>query len=138
MIRTRLAGIAAVLFVTAFVVAADWPQWRGPSRDGVSKETGLLKEWPSGGPQLIWQVKELGDGYSTPSVVGERLYVMSSTGTDNEMVKCLNTANGKEIWSARIGKVGPNTQGNNYPGPRSTPTVDGDRLYVLGSDGDLE
>ena len=82
-------------------------------------------------------MKDLGDGYSAPAVVGDRLFVMSSTGMENEMVKALATANGKEIWSTRIGNVGPNTPGNNYPGPRSTPTLDGDRLYVLGSDGDL-
>jgi outer membrane protein assembly factor BamB len=125
----------AVLSVA--LTAADWPQWRGPNRDGISQETGLLKEWPSGGPKLVWQVKDMGDGYSTPAVVGSRLYVMSSTGMDNEMVKALSTTDGKEIWSVKIGKVGPNTPGNNYPGPRCTPTVDGERVYVLGSDGDL-
>jgi outer membrane protein assembly factor BamB len=133
----RFAALFVSLLTVAILCAADWPQWRGPNRDGISKETGLLKEWPSGGPKLLWQVKNLGDGYSTPAVVGDRLYVMSSKGMDDEFVKALNGSDGKELWSVRIGKVGANTPGNNYPGPRSTPTVDGDRLYVLGSDGDL-
>jgi hypothetical protein len=56
-------------------VAVDWPQWRGPERTGISSETGLLADWPTGGPKLIWQVKNIDDGYSTPSVVGDRLPV---------------------------------------------------------------
>ena len=117
-------------------VAADWPQWRGPQRDGVSKETGLLKEWPAGGPRLVWQVNDLGEGYSTPAVVGDRLYLLSNKGTDDESVHALNAADGKPVWATRLGKVGPN-QGPQYPGARTTPTVDGDLLYALGSDGDL-
>ena len=116
--------------------SADWPQWRGPERNGISKETGLLKEWPKEGPKLLWQRKDLGSGYSTPSVVGERLYLMSNQGMESESVQALNVKDGKEIWSVRIGKVGPN-EGPQYPGSRSTPTVDGSVLYALGSDGDL-
>jgi outer membrane protein assembly factor BamB len=121
----------------ALLTAADWPQWRGPNRDGISTETGLLKQWPAGGPKLVWQVKDLGDGYSAPAVVGDRLYDISSKGDDNEFVQALSTRDGSKLWSTRIGGVGPNTPGNNYPGSRSTPTVDGDRIYALGSDGDL-
>jgi outer membrane protein assembly factor BamB len=134
--------VFCVCLVLAFISlafvsrAADWPQWRGPSRDGVSKEVGLLKQWPESGPKLLWQVKDLGDGFSTPAVVGERLYVLASSGDDNEMAKALSIVDGKEIWSTRLGNVGPN-KGPNYPGARSTPTVDGDQIYVLGSDGDL-
>lgn len=124
------------LFSAALALAADWPQWRGPNRDGVSAETGLLKEWPKDGPKLLWQIHDLGSGYSTPAVVGDRLYVISNTGMDDEHVQALSAADGKTIWSTKIGKVGPN-QGMNYPGARSTPTVEGDVLYALGSDGDL-
>jgi len=116
--------------------SADWPQWRGPQRDGISKETGLLKEWPKDGPKLLWQRKDLGSGYSTPSVVGDRLYVISNQGMENESVQALNVKDGKETWSVRIGKVGPN-EGPQYPASRSTPTVEGQVLYALGSDGDL-
>jgi len=132
----RLLFALFVCLTPAFI-AADWPQWRGPNRDGVSKEAGLLKEWPEGGPKLIWQVKDLGDGYSAPAVVGDRLYVMNSKGMDSDSVQARSTADGKTIWSTSIGGVGPNTPGNNYPGSRSTPTVEGDRVYAIGSDGDV-
>ena len=116
---------------------SDWPQWRGPARDGTSKETGLLKQWPAGGPKLLWQVNDIGDGYATPVVVGSRLYVMSNRGMDNEFVQALSTQDGKVIWTTRVGNVGNPDQEPNYPKARSTPTVDGNSLYALGSDGDL-
>ena len=81
--RKHFAALVALFTAAALVTAADWPQWRGPNRDGVSKETDLLKEWPSGGPKLLWQVKDLGDGYSTPAVVSDRLYVLASSGMDD-------------------------------------------------------
>ena len=117
--------------------AADWPQWRGPDRTGISQETGLLKEWPEGGPKLLWQTNDLGGGYSTPSIVGERLYLISNEGNEAEFVRALGVADGKEIWSTKIGKVGKPDQNPPYPGSRSTPTVDGDLIYALSSDGDL-
>src|SRR4051794_14453453 len=116
-------------------VAEDWPQWRGPQRNGISKEAGLLKEWPKEGPKLLWEVKDIGNGYSTPSVVGDRIYLMSNRG-DEESVRALDVKDGKTAWSTPAGKVGAN-RGPQYPGTRSTPTVDGDVLYALGSDGDL-
>ena len=128
--------VIATLFITASASADDFPQWRGPNRNGISKETGLLREWPKEGPKLIWQVKDIGDGYSTPAVVGERLYLMSNRGTDDEFVQALSTKDGQQIWKTTVGKVGPN-RGPQYPGARSTPTVDGEFLYALGSNGDL-
>ena len=116
--------------------AADWPQWRGPDRNGISAETGLLTEWPTEGPPLVWQAKDIGDGYSTPAVVGNRLYLISNEGTDDEYLQALSTADARQIWRARIGKSGPN-KGPQYPGARSTPTVDGALVFALGSDGDL-
>jgi outer membrane protein assembly factor BamB len=116
--------------------AADWPQWRGPNRDGISKETGLLKDWPANGPTLLWHQKEIGSGHSTPSIVGERIYLVSNKGVEDEFVHALEVKDGTQAWSTRIGKVGAN-EGPQYPGSRSTPTVDGDLLYALGSDGDL-
>src|SRR5262245_24236528 len=84
------------LVATFAAVADDWPQWRGPHRDGISRETGLLKQWPKEGPKLLWQVKDLGGGYSTPSVVGQRLYVIANKGLADEYVKALNVKDGKE------------------------------------------
>ena len=116
---------------------SDWPQWRGPDRNGTSKETGLLKQWPKEGPKLLWQVNDIGDGFSTPSVVGNRIYLMSNRGMENEFVQALSTKGGKVIWTARVGNVGNPNQNPPYPKARSTPTVDGNFIYALGSDGDL-
>lgn len=128
---------AVVCLCVISVSAADWPQWRGPERSGVSNEKGLLKQWPAGGPKLLWQVNDLGDGYSTPVVVGSRIYLMSNHGMDNEFVQALSVENGKAIWTTRVGNVGNPNQNPPYPKARSTPTVDGNFLYALGSDGDL-
>lgn len=117
--------------------AGDWPQFRGPDRTGISEETGLLREWPADGPQLVWQIDGLGGGYSGPAVVGDRIYLINNQGNDNEFVHARSTSDGGEIWSTRIGAVGNPQQRPPYPGARSTPTVDGDFVYVLGSDGDL-
>ena len=136
-VRCAPALLTALLLIASNARADDWPQWRGPNRDGVSKETGLLKKWPQGGPKLLWQASDLAGGYSAPAVVGERVYLLSSQGEADEFVQARNVSDGKIAWSVRIGKVGPNTRAMNYPGSRSTPTVVGDVLYALGSDGDL-
>jgi outer membrane protein assembly factor BamB len=133
--RCLLLFVMVGLFSLA-TQAADWPQWRGPQRNGISRETGLLKVWPKEGPQLVWHAKDIGHGYSTPAVVGNRLYLMCNQGSDDEFVQALNVADGKQVWSTRVGKVGPN-RGPQYPGARSTPTVDGQLTFALGSDGDL-
>jgi len=116
---------------------SDWPQWRGPERNGISRESGLLKQWPASGPKLLWQVNAIGDGYSTPAVVGKRIFLMSNHGMENEFAQALSTKDGKPIWTTRVGNVGNPNQNPPYPKARSTPTVDGDSVYVLGSDGDL-
>jgi outer membrane protein assembly factor BamB len=126
-----------VVLLAGLTFAADWPQWRGPNRDGLSQETGLLQQWPADGPKLVWQKKDIGTGYSTPAVVGDRVYLLNSRGNENEFVSALNVADGSEVWQTRIGNVGNPNQQPSYPGSRSTPTVDGDSIYVLGSDGDL-
>jgi outer membrane protein assembly factor BamB len=125
----------SIALVSLVAAAADWPQWRGPQRNGISRETGLLSQWPEEGPKLLWRIEVLGDGYSTPAVVGDRLYLMSNK-DDEEFVHALSVKDGAEIWSIRIGKVGAN-RGPQYPGARSTPTMDGELFYALGSDGDL-
>src|SRR6185436_14189534 len=93
---TALVTITGLLLAIRFSATAnDWPQWRGPQRNGVSQETGLLKEWPKDGPKLQWKATEIGSGYSTPAVVGERLYVLANEGLDNEFVEALDAGNGK-------------------------------------------
>jgi outer membrane protein assembly factor BamB len=112
--------------------AADWPQWRGPKRDGVSSETGLQKSW-SGTPKSLWQVKTLGEGYGSLAVLNGRLYVQGAQ-EGRSTVFCLNAADGKTLWSTPIG---PRLDQDRGPGVRSTPTIDGDRLYALTENGDL-
>jgi outer membrane protein assembly factor BamB len=130
-----IALLSCLTTQTSF--ATDWPQWRGANRDGISEEKGLLKEWPKDGPKLVWQVKDIGAGFSTPAIAGERIYVMANEGTNNEFVEALSVSDGKKIWSTTIGKVGNPDQNPSYPAARSTPTVEGDKIYALGSDGDL-
>jgi outer membrane protein assembly factor BamB len=128
----RLAIAAALLLLTPAVATADdWPQFRGINRDGISGETGLLEKWPEGGPKLLWRFDDLGSGYSSVAVVGDRVYTAGGKG-GNFVVFALSTG-GKKLWETPIGRTG----GGGYAGPRSTPTVDGDHLYVLGDEGDL-
>jgi outer membrane protein assembly factor BamB len=129
--------VVALTLAAGAALGADWPQWRGPKRDGKSEEKGLLKQWPEGGPKLLWQVRDAGGGYSTPAVVGERLYLLGNRGNEEEFVQARAVADGKVLWTTPIGKVGNPQQQPSYPGARSTTTVDGDVLYALGSDGDL-
>src|SRR5262249_14249152 len=111
----------------------DWPQWRGPDRTDVSTETGLLKEWPKDGPPLAWKVSGVGEGFSTPSVAAGRVFLMGAIDSD-ERVIALNEDDGRQLWSRRIG---PASEAGGFKGPRSTPTVDGNRLYALGVRGEL-
>src|SRR3989442_12093827 len=122
------------LFFAFSATANDWPQWRGPQRNGISQETGLLKEWPPQGPKLRWQIKESGSGYSTPAVAGERLYLLGNEGLQNEFVQALAVKDGKPVWQTPLGKVGNPNQDPKFPAARSTPTLDGDLLYALGPD----
>src|SRR5829696_6435810 len=113
--------------------AANWPQWRGPNRDGISKETGLLKQWPAEGPPLAWKATGAGRGYSSFSISNGKLYTMGLRG-DREFVIAFDVATGKEAWATPHGSAFRNDRGD---GPRGTPTIDGDRLYALGGNGDL-
>jgi outer membrane protein assembly factor BamB len=128
-------SLAAVSTVVAVIRADDWPQWRGPDRTGISKETGLLKEWPEGGPKLAWKAEKLGTGYSSPAVVNGVVYTQTTRG-GKEYAVALDEKTGKEKWATELGMVGENKMVQ-YPGTRATPTVDGDRLYCLASDGEL-
>ena len=128
--------VALVLSVCS-ALAEDWPQWRGPQRNGVSQETGLLKEWPVAGPKLLWKLNNIGSGFSTPAVVGDRFYFLSNEGLENEFVAARSVKDGKPLWTVRIGNVGNPKQNPSYPAARSTPTIEGEFLYALSSDGDL-
>ncbi len=113
--------------------ADDWPQWRGPQRDGLSRETGLLQSWPEAGPKQLWVSREVGLGYSGMAVVGDTLYTLGAE-QDNEFLAALNVADGSVKWKVSLGPVLSNGWGD---GPRSTPTVDGDHVFALSGPGQL-
>lgn len=113
--------------------AADWPQWRGPHRDGASGDTGLLKAWPEGGPSRVWMFSACGEGYGGPAVVGDRLYI-NGTRDDKEVLLALDVATGQEQWMAPIGDIYEEGHGN---GPRSTPAVDGELVFTIGGRGNI-
>lgn len=114
--------------------AADWPTFRGgPERTDLSGETGLLKEWPADGPKQAWLNKDVGLGYSGVAVVGGTLYTLGARDAVEYLI-AVDTATGKEKWSAEVGALLTNNWGN---GPRSSPTVDGGKVYGLGGKGDL-
>jgi outer membrane protein assembly factor BamB len=108
----------------------DWPQWRGPRRDGVAPETGLLASWPEKGPPEVWHAAA-GSGYSSVVVAGGRAFTMFREG-DQEVVVCWDAVTGKERWRFPYDCPYSNDQGS---GPRSTPAVDGDLLYTVGATG---
>jgi outer membrane protein assembly factor BamB len=112
----------------------NWPQFRGPNRDAKCAETGLLNEWPEEGPPLLWMLDGLGKGYSTVSIAGGKLFTMGDLPDDEgegaQFVLAFDLESRDPLWVAHVGLP-------HHDGPRCTPTVDGDRLYALGTDGDL-
>ena len=117
----------------ASAVIDDWPQWRGPRRDGVSAEKGLLRRWPAGGPPQAWQATGAGEGYSSFAVAGGRLFTLGARG-GTEYVVAFDAESGRRLWESANGRRFENDRGS---GPRATPTVDGDRVYAFGASGDL-
>jgi outer membrane protein assembly factor BamB len=128
--------IAINLFSTCvFGAGDDWPQWRGPQRDGHSPDTGLLKRWPAGGPKLLWKATGLGGGYTNVSVVGDRVFLMGDKGDSNFAI-ALNRVDGQPLWTAKVGKAGAPGWGG-FAGPRCTPTVAGDLVFAVGQYGEV-
>lgn len=127
-----LAATATVA-LSGQAAPGDWPQWRGPSRSGISSETGLLRQWPAAGPPRVWSTSNLGAGFGSLSVRGDRIFVQGMRNSQS-VVSALNRADGKLVWVRALGAAGDNYMGS---GPRGTPTVDGDRLYALSESGDL-
>ncbi len=133
-----LIGLCLVTAIggTALGADGDWPQFRGPNRDQKCTETGLLKQWPEAGPKLLWKAKGLGRGFSTVSIADGRILTMGDIDKDGQESQCviaLDLASQKLLWSTRIGPPHPGGDG----GPRCTPTVDGELVYAIGTDGDL-
>jgi outer membrane protein assembly factor BamB len=141
--KVTIRRLAAVLVPAALVLSLpvvvsnmapdDWPQWRGPNRDGISAAKGLLKQWPAAGPPLAWKTTGAGDGYSSFSAANGRLYTLGARGS-TEYVIAFDAATGKRVWETKNGNRFNNDRGD---GPRGTPTVEGNRLYAFGASGDL-
>lgn len=138
--RARVFLSAVVLLGASLLPAAgadpaasvDWPRFRGPQQDGISPEKGLLRGWPEGGPKVVWK-RPIGGGFSNVAVVGDAVYTMTVEG-ESETAYRLREADGAVVWQVALGPVFPEMFGN---GPRSTPTVDGDVVYVLSATGRL-
>jgi outer membrane protein assembly factor BamB len=128
-----LAG-ALLLSACHLAAAADWPQFLGPERDGVSPATGLRLSWPAAGPPVVWQ-RQVGEGFSAPVVQGRRLILFHRVG-DEELVECLDAQTGKEQWkfSYRSQYEDDFGKGN---GPRATPVIAGNRVFTVGAEGML-
>lgn len=136
----RLRSVFSMSFLIASVIASEglgqqpnWPQWRGPERDGISKETGLLKSWPAGGPKRDWMFENCGTGFGGPAVVDGRIYIMGARGGEDFLL-CLDSAKGTEIWRASMGDALKNDWAD---GSRGTPSVVEGRVYALSGSGTL-
>ncbi|MDZ4818701.1 MAG: PQQ-binding-like beta-propeller repeat protein [Planctomycetota bacterium] len=162
MLRTKLShrSIARILLAAALAVAiymllptwqsagakdssptrakatkpGDWPEWRGPMRDGKSIETGLLTEWPADGPELIWKADGIGEGFSSVSLQNGKIYTVGNTDDKTMSVTALRAADGEKIWTAPVAEAYFHGNGD---GPRSTPTLDGNLLYLITPQGDV-
>jgi outer membrane protein assembly factor BamB len=113
--------------------ASEWPQWRGPNRDGISPDTGLLQEWNSKQPKLLWTADGLGGGYASVSVARGRIYTTGNQPAGQAVI-CLSAFDGKVLWKHSITTSVPK---HGYPGTRCTPSLDGDRLYAIATSGKI-
>jgi outer membrane protein assembly factor BamB len=127
----RRLPLVLTLILVFTATAADWPQWRGPNRDGISGETGLLPSWPSGGPKVVWRINGLGVGYSSFSIVGGRMYTQGQRGKQ-EFVLALDVKTGNKLWETVTSRDYENDRGS---GPRGTPTFDNGKLYAMTGEG---
>ncbi|HLN21778.1 MAG TPA: PQQ-binding-like beta-propeller repeat protein [Bacteroidales bacterium] len=118
--------------LTSGVSAQDWPQFLGPNRNGSSPQKGLLRKWPSGGPEVLWTVN-VGPGYGGPVIKGDKVYMLDREDRTGDIMRCFDFNTGKELW--RYSYEAPGTI--QYPGSRSVPFIDENRVYSCGPYGDL-
>jgi outer membrane protein assembly factor BamB len=123
----RSTVTATTQTVSTPVASFDWPQWRGPNRDGISTETGLLKRWPDGGPRELWRTQGLGQGYASVAIANGKIFSLGRLKRQTHIV-AMDVAGGKVLWTVPVGSGDK---------PNSTPTVDGDLVYGLSRGGDL-
>src|SRR5947208_2411082 len=132
--RNRNLSIPLVLNALSLMIAScasaqDWPQWRGANRDAKAPDFKAPKEWPKELAQK-WKVA-VGDGVATPALVGDKLYVFSRQ-EGNEITRCLNAADGKEIWQEKYESLGATGPAQGFSGPRSSPIVTGGKVVTIG------
>lgn len=130
--------LACPALILSFNAMADWPQWRGPERDGQASKQTLLQEWPEGGPPVAWEFASAGGGYSSAAVADGKLYTLGSDESGCSLI-CIDAVTGKKLWNERFSRSGTD---DDYMhgwggGPRSTPTVDGNQVFVLSDVGVL-
>ncbi|MHC4566583.1 MAG: PQQ-binding-like beta-propeller repeat protein [Planctomycetota bacterium] len=131
-LQISILGVAISLLAST-CRAGDWPQWRGPNRDGICTETGLLKSWPEDGPKLLWELAGLGRGYSSLAIVDGRFYTMGDVSVESGKKQCIlayDLSTHERLWAAEVGKT-------HDDGPRCTPTVDGGLVYAVGTEGNV-
>ena len=129
----RITFLVGLFSLPAVAADADWPQFRGPKRDGISPDKNLLKSWPTDGPSLAWKSDDVGIGFSSVAVVGD-LVVTLGDRQDGCHLVAVSRKDGKQVWDSKVGAKG---DGGGYRGSRGTPTVDGDRVYALCPRGEL-
>jgi len=127
--------LALLLSLPLALFAADWPQWQGPNRDNINPEKGLVATFPAGGPKQLWLATDCGVGFSSPTTVGDRLYLLGTAGTD-EVIHCLDVKTGKAAWP-RPTVLGPIRDDKRGEGPRGSVTIDGALVYGMGGKGNL-
>jgi len=130
-----MTALTLLAVLSTSLVQSDWPQWLGADRENRSKETGLLQTWPEGGPKQAWRTEGIGDSFGAVSVAGGRIYLLGDL-EDGSYLFALDEKDGKVQWKSKLGP-GRISQKKEWQGPRTTPTVDGDRIYALGEAGDL-
>ena len=130
--RSLLPTALALLLIAPAALADEWPQWRGPNRDGKSAETGLLDAWPEGGPKLLWRAEGVGNGYASLAVVGDRIYTTGDL-EKGQHALAVSSKDGRQIWATPIGPVWE----DEYLGARSTPTISNGQAFVVSTEGDV-
>ncbi|MEO1526477.1 MAG: PQQ-binding-like beta-propeller repeat protein [Planctomycetota bacterium] len=134
-LRTFVCVLSVFFGMTwpASLVAEDWTQWRGPGREGRSTETGLLSKWPADGPPLAWRIDGMGGGFASLAVSNGMIFSLGDF-SDGSYVVAVSESDGTQQWKTRIGDAGGHRK---YPGPRSTPTIDGEHVFALNQYADL-
>lgn len=127
----KTSAILILLMGATLIFGADWPQFRGPQRNGISPETGLLKSWPAEGPKMLWSVDGIGEGWGSASIANGKIFIAG----DIDKIETLTAfdLNGKKLWQTQIGP----RWSKSYPNARTTPTVDGNNLYAMTGMGNL-